>query len=501
MRGTTACNSGCVDAQTDALNCGGCGVTCSLGQACVAGRCRGGSAGADGCAGLAEGITLTQIAVYQSVSVPIMKNGAEVPVNLRNADVVVGREAIFRAFVSTAAGFNARQLSARVFVQNGSNVDGYFAKATIARASDEALLDTTFQVVVPKEKIARDTRYALEVVECGGAANGGAKSARFPANDTAALAARETGGLKIKLIPLLANALTPDTSDAALGIYRSLMLAMYPITSLEFSVGDQLSVSDASDWTGMLDQLRAKRQLDKALPDVYYYGMLKPAATFRDYCGTGCTAGIGYVPQGTSSQQASQRAAVGLAFGDATSAETMAHEVGHNHGRDHAPCPQSGISMVDPTYPYPGAVIGVYGWDARIQMLVEPSGTDIMGYCNKKWISDYTYDALVNSVSLVNGAPLSELTLAPLGRFEVLLVDARGARWGTPIDEPSLPAGLAEPAQVVDASGRVIASISVYRTRIADVDAYSIQVPKPDRAWAGVRVHGAPEVSFVQRAK
>jgi len=495
--GKLACGVGCADTSTDPLNCGTCGVPCSLGQSCVEGHCLGGGSGPDGCSGLAQGITLAQIAVYQTVSIPIMKAGAEVSVSARNTDVVAGRDTVFRAFVTPASGFAARQLSARVFVQNGASIDSYFGKANIAGPSQEATLTTTFQVAVPKDKITRDTRYALELVECGGAASGGAASPRFPEKDGVALGARQTGVVKLKLIPLRANSMSPDTSETALATYRALMLAMYPITGVEFSVGDSLTVADASDWTAMLDQVRAKRQADKPAADVYYYGLLKPAATLREYCGNGCTAGIGYVPQGSTSQQASQRAALGLAFADAASAETMAHEVGHNHGRDHASCPQTGISGVDPSYPYANGAVGVYGWDARSQALVPPSNTDIMGYCNKKWISDYTYDGLVNRVALVNGAPQSELLLGDVGTFRVLLLDARGPRWGLSIDEPSLPAGKPEPAEVLDALGNVIRHIIVYRTPISDVGAFSIQVPTPGKAWARLRVSGAADVAFV----
>jgi hypothetical protein len=205
---------------------------------------------------------------------------------------------------------------------------------------------------------------------------------------------------------------------------------------------------------------------------------------------------MGYVPQGSTLQQASQRAALGLAFADPFSAETMAHEVGHNHGREHAPCPLSGIAQVDPSYPYARGAIGVYGWDARSQALVAPSSSDVMGYCGKKWISDYTYDGLVNQVALVNGAAESGRFVGKLGTFRVLLLDARGPRWGRPIDEPSLPAGEPEPAAVLDALGNVVASITVYRTPIADANAFSIQVPTPERGWASVRVNGALDVAF-----
>jgi hypothetical protein len=300
------------------------------------------------------------------------------------------------------------------------------------------------------------------------------------------------------LIPINVNSMQPDLTDTGLAIYKALLLAMYPITTVEFTIGAVLNSSSATNWTGMLDQLRARRQSDAPAADIYYYGMMKPTATLRDFCGGGCTAGIGYVPQGSGTQQASQRVAMGLAFADATSADTMAHEVGHNHGRNHAPCAQGGsIAGVDASYPHSGGAIGVWGWDNRSSKLVATDRTDIMGYCNNKWISDYTYQGILTRLATVNGAPPNEFIPSELVHpWRVLLLDAEGARWGVPIDEPVAPAGVAEGAEVLDASGQVIATVSVYRTEISDIGAFSFEVPVPEPGWHSVRVAGSAPLAF-----
>lgn len=403
---------------------------------------------------------------------------------------------MFRVFVTTDSGGSARPLSARVFVRNANGSQAYFAKTTLAAASQEAVLASTFQVVVPKSEITSDARYAVEIVECGAAPSAELRSPRYPTAADVMLGARETGGLKVRLIPLLANAYVPDTSELALAQYRALLMAMYPITSLDFDLGAPLNVEDPEDWNGMLDEVRNRRELDQPAPDVYYYGLLKPAATLEDYCASGCMAGIGFVPQGTATQQASQRAALGLAFADAASAETMAHEVGHNHGRDHAPCPQWGIGGVDSKYPYPGAATGVYGWDARFDALMPPTSTDIMGYCSRKWISDYTYAGLVNRVAFVNGASASEIFEPNAEPHLVLLVDSRGARWGRPRKRPSPPAGVPESAELLDGGGHVAGTVTVYRSVVSDVTAHSIQVPARAAAWKALRLRDGTRIRF-----
>ena len=69
--------------------------------------------------------------------------------------------------------------------------------------------------------------------------------------------------------------------------------------------------------------------------------------------------------------------------------QVAAHEWGHNWGRSHAPC--GNPPGPDANYPYAGGAIGVYGLDVAAHALKPPTFTDLMGYCNNEWISDYTY--------------------------------------------------------------------------------------------------------------
>jgi hypothetical protein len=496
--GQMLCGDSCADLQTSMQNCGTCGQSCGLGQSCSGGVCTSGGGGAlleDGCQGLAQGVTLRQIAVYQTVKIPIMDKGAAVLPSARNADVVVGRAGLVRVFVDVASGFSARSLSARLFIDNGGTVKTYFSdeKPTIRGSSQEEELEGTFQIDLPKDALSAGARYSVEIAECGGTASGGVVSPRFPASDGADFGAVTTGVLKIHFVPIRVNSMVPDTSETGLAPYRSLMLASYPITDIQFTVGEPLEIGSLN-WPDVLDDIRAKRSADKPGADVYYYGLVRPNATLREYCQRACTTGIGYVPQGSATQQAGQRAAVGIGFADSVSSETLAHEIGHNHGRGHTDC--GGPDQPDPNYPYDGGEVGVYGFDIRQQAILPPDLTDIMGYCQEKWFSDYTYQALVERVRAVNGVQSEFVDPAALSRFLVLLLDADGPRWGHPIDEPSLPGGAAEEAEILDAAGQSIASVTVYRTEIADVSAWSLEVPLPEPGWHSIRVAGAAALPF-----
>lgn len=501
--GQALCGGSCVDIMGSASNCGGCGTACGSDQVCSAGSCVGTTAN-DGCSDtLASNLTLQQIAVYQTVKVPIMNNGSEVASASRNAGVVNGRPTLVRVFVTPGSGWTARALSARLtLVPSGGQPAVYTSKKTISAASTDADTNSTFQFTIPAASMVTGLAYSVQVVECG-TASGSPGQASFPSTGTLDMGVHTTGPLKVTLIPLQYTTLLPDTSDTALAPYVAQMMAMYPITNISFTVGDTLTVTSISDWSGMLDQVRAKRAADKPATDVYYFGMLKPASTLRAYCQSSCTTGIGYVvSSATGTTAANSRAAMGIAFGDSASTTTMAHEIGHNHGRNHAPCSTAGtISGVDANYPaaYTNAIIGDWGWDSRTQTFYDPSKyKDIMSYCSPLWISDYNYSALVTRVAAVNGVSDILVANAEVAKWRIMLVDNDfGPRWGIPLDDATPAEGEAELAVVYDASGQELTYVRVYRTDVGDLPgAASYMVPPPQSNWYAIAVKGAAPLPF-----
>lgn len=494
--GQRECGGSCIDVSTDADHCGACGKECAIQQACAGGHCvvsAGGERGPDGCAGLAGDVALTDVWAYQSVEIPIMKDGAEVTPAGRVAPIVAGKALMLRLFPRRAQS-STRLLSGRVLVQNGSSSDVYFEKKSLWSSPSPTSLDTTFQVAIPANKVTTSTRFIAEVVDCGQPV-ASASSARYSGSDGtgAALGAIEMPTLKVRILPLQVNGLLPDTSTGALDVYRTAAIAMWPFSQIDLKVGATLSVADAYDWPGMLDKVRARREADAPANDVYYYGIVKPSTTVAEYCAgqTSCTAGLGFLVSDSASSPALLRASVGLGFADRQSAETMLHELGHNHGRLHAPCGVTDTTSIDLKFPSYSGSIGGRGWDERQSALIGSATGDLMGYCAPRWVGLYTYGGVLARALSVGGAAKAFKSQSVVGKWRVLLADARGLRWGVPFTRPAPAYGEPEPATIRDALGRELGTVVVYRSPIADADSASLLVPEPQPGWHSLELAGS----------
>ncbi len=450
-----------------------------------------------GAAGACD-LSLVELAAYQAVKVPLHGDGESI--EIRNADLVARRGILFRALVSPEDGWGMRAARVRLTLTSVAGVRRFEDAKVIAAASTDGEIAGSFNFDVDDAAITEDARVVVEIVEPTSCARKSG-AARVPGTGELALRARATGVLKLVLVPIRyqsdGSGRLPDTSEEQLNLFRDSLMALYPIEDVEISVrqpvGTNLTLGN-SGWGDLLDALRVVRSEDGAAEDAYYYGLVSPAQTFTTFCRGSCTAGVSYqAPTG----RPGQRVGVGVGFPGVVAADTLSHELGHQHGRGHAPCLTR--DGVDAAYPYPGGGIGVWGFDRRKGMLISPTGrSDIMGYCKTPWISDYTFQALLERSAQVN-LKRQALRLEPEPRaVRALLVDGAGrARWGLPsVETWSLPPGDPEPAIVRDATGVVVATIDVYRLPLADADGATVLVPASRPGWHTIEVAGSAPMPF-----
>lgn len=366
--------------------------------------------------GLADGASIDGLALFQGVRVALADDGDVL--SSRNAPVVAARDAVVRAYVTVTGN---RTLTGELAVWEGDRLVAiHEASVTLSGSSSDARPGSFLSFDVPAAEITETARLSVRLVDPAGAAPSGEHPARLPRDGTSLPLGAEDdlAGLNLVLVPLRYETddsdRLPDTSNPWLSQLRGLLTSLYPLVDVEITVRDAVAWDRGLTFTGNVDfgavnaMLLDLREDDDAAPGAYYYALVRPDATFSDYCGGSCVTGQSYVVD--DAESADFRVGSGVGFGTESSAWTAAHELGHEHGRYHAPCDTSGP---DADYPYDGGEIGVWGYDARDGSFLPPDTTDFMGYCDSQWISDYTWSAIFERTRAVSAlsAPAHARTL------------------------------------------------------------------------------------------
>jgi hypothetical protein len=331
------------------------------------------------------------------------------------------------------------------------------------------------------------------------ALEGTPSGARFPEQGFAPVAARQTGPIKVLLVPVVymadGSGRVPDLSAPVLEQMRQKMYEMYPTSDVQLSVRAAVSTTSC-DLSEMLDQMRELRASDAPPSDLGYYGLVLPKPTFAQYCEGTCTTGIA----GFGAINGTSTAGMGVAFPE-TIAGTFVHEMGHVYRRPHSPC--GSVGGPDKNYPYPNAGLGTWGYDLRTRELFDPgTHSDFMSYCAPDWISDYSFQGILERIVVVNdfaGTPKVK-ALGPAQRYRTLRVDEQGnPSWGLELSSHSAPAGDPVELTAVDEQGQPAGRLKAFAetTGEGELDYF---VPQDDAPY-GVRLPNGRVIAFGDSAR
>jgi hypothetical protein len=459
----------------------------------------------DGSEPFAAGVKISEVALYQAVKIPLVTAGAWKDATARNAPVVQNKKALVRIFLT---GTSSAKLRGVVSLDNGTVTYRNSMDVTIAGASTDSALASTLNIDLEPGDLGPATKLAFSVYDpaCP-ATKGTAADTRFPATGMQDLAATKINKLKVVVVPIIVNGFTPDTSPAQLENMRKDIVANYPIPDAVLTVREagavtsQTMVGTQDGWSQVLSEACNVRRQDAPAADVYYYGLITPAASFSAYCTGGCVLGIANLPS-----RPSPTAQCGIGVGWLASsggrsdhaATTFTHEEGHNHSRKHVAC--NGEAGTDTAYPYNDkkGSIGSWGWDSRTNTLKDPAGTkDYMSYCGPTWTSDYTYKAVGSWSTMVNVTPAPQLPAEHT--WHGMLVKSDGSStWA--YDSEYAPGGEYEPADVVDEDGVVVDTIEVVHNELSHSEDYFLFTPPQKEGWAGVVLKDGKKIDFAKVA-
>ena len=307
--------------------------------------------------------------------------------------LVAGRDAVVRVFVRASAPNDAAPaVRLRLFLGASATPAQTWtvaaARGAVPTTIREDSLAWSWNQLVPGTLLQPGARLSADVDPANAVAEGDEANNTFPAFGTAkSLDVRTVSPFTIRFIPIrtAGNNATGNVSSANRAQFLATFGKLYPVATIASEVRAAVYTTTTTDtlqsnngngaWGAVLSEISALRVADGFMG--HYYGVARAGY------GSGI-AGLGYVPG---------RTAIGwdrLPSGDGVAA----HELGHNLSLAHAPC--GGARDSDPGFPHPGGSSGIYGLDVATMALKLPSLTDLMGYCNNTWISDYHYLKAMN---------------------------------------------------------------------------------------------------------
>lgn len=309
--------------------------------------------------------------------------------------ILAGKSTLMRIF----ARMTGVQQSSKVLVKltgsrSGGVLDPIYQEMVLSDAHRVSTEEDHFAMAIdlPSTWLLPGTSFYLELDSDDQFTETDESNNRFPATGTRDLGFVETAALKVRLIPMnhaTYPALTiTDELKNGMGDY---LKRLYPIQTLTLDNRTATLDFDEATTASALNKLEEYRALDTTASekDIFYYGIIN-----------GNVGGLGNInPTATAN---SNLESVG-----STDYATFAHEVAHNHGRYHVEnkdeTNDSSCQLpanADPNYPYnsTGAEygrIGKMGYNTNSKELYSKTlYHDVMTYCDRSWISDYTYKAL-----------------------------------------------------------------------------------------------------------
>jgi hypothetical protein len=361
--------------------------------------------------GVEPGATTTVTVTYGATSGPTLNlsvAGLHLTQSVQTFDntvpLVSGRDALLRV-TALANASNRLRAQVRVRLYQGNTevrslvIDSPADTVPTGRLDGE--ITTTWNTLVDGSLVQPGLRAVADVDPANAVPEADESDNVFPATGRLAVDVRAAPPLAITLVPVRQTAtdLLGDVTASNRREYLDLASRMYPLPTYNARVRDvyttdapALEADDANGgWITVLNEIAALRATDPE--SRHYYGVVRIGYSSG-------LAGLGFI-------------GVGAAIGydePSDRARVAAHELGHTWDRQHAPC--GNPSGPDPNFPYPNGRIGRIGWDQLTGSLKPRELPDVMGYCASPWISDYTYEGVMDFRATEPGQTLGR-TLRP----------------------------------------------------------------------------------------
>lgn len=294
--------------------------------------------------------------------------------------IVAHRPAIVRVFmVGDETSYYGPGVRIRMLLEGEEVFQQVYAPGTDRTPSEviESELDGSVNALIPASVMRPGVRMVVELDPEGLVPLKQNSQTRYPADGSLELRVVEPQPFRHVIVPTI-NSATGNESIVNWGNtmavdhpYMNLLRSLMPVGEMELEIHEpyRTNLNGFGAWIQWLNDMVSLMEREGRRG--YYYGASSQP--------TGGLLGVAYLGVAAS---------VGI-----NRADVHTHEVGHNMSLPHAPCGVAG----DPSFPYSGAGIGIWGYDLFRNQLKSPRDfVDVMSYCDPVWISDYFYTRALN---------------------------------------------------------------------------------------------------------
>jgi hypothetical protein len=463
----------------------------------------------------------------QKIFLPIVANppesivaDLEITQSIQNLSVpvhlIAGRQTLVRVYARTSQSSPVTGLSARLQAYRGSvylgeigPLSGSAYPYSVSTSSMRADKSKTFNFLLPANWVNSAGSLTFNVLLTNSTL--APDTAAQPSTYTQASSFISVPAVNVVAVPIRVDGIygPADTAYIQDAIYR-----MFPVPAANVSVHSVYNyyadMTYTGSWYQLLDEISALHDSEVGFnSDTVYYGVvpLRDANGYSWFTSSGI-AGIGWVGDRISVGVSNETFKIpGSSYlytlhGD----DTASHEIGHNFDRLHTE--GCGASNSDENYPYSYGLIGQYGYRFSSQSVIPNTYNDIMNYCDNQWISDYTYNGLLQD-------QLATLTAISSPAQDSLYVRAQIAQDGSVSIQP-VYAFTASPdnqtkeseyrLQFLNDTGEVVAEhparVVIAQEKNASIRAIRTSLPRPEKPFSKLRLlHNGLEVASRSFAK
>lgn len=286
---------------------------------------------------------------------------------------IKNRTGLARAFV-TATSTSNQIPTVRLFYKKANGQTGNYAltgPTSLLTTADESKINGTFNNILPKSFFELGTQYYVEVDPDNQIPEANKNNNRYPKSGYATLSMQDVPTLKIVFVPVIIEGEDPNLTDDLINTLMQETLKLHPIENYTFSIRAPYTYT-GTKWGDALSKIAELRKMDNSTQ--YYHGLVNKRIEASG------TSGIGYI----ASYAALSRKDAG----------TIAHEFGHNFSLNHTDC--GGPASPDNNYPYADATTNIWGYNILTNVLTPPTTKDFMSYCANDWVSQYSYNKVLN---------------------------------------------------------------------------------------------------------